>query len=59
MSEINTIDGKVRVKNYIRSDISKQVVHCRNCSKDIIRRDLRTIVYYCSPTCRKAYRKGI
>lgn len=58
MTEFQTLDGKVRVKQFIRADVSKQVVPCRNCSKDIIRADLRTIVHFCCKACRSTYRKG-
>ena len=58
MSEIQTLDGAVHVKKYIRADVDKQVVNCRQCNKEIIRQDLRTIVYYCSKACRKTYRKA-
>lgn len=40
-------------KQYIRANVEAQVVKCRNCGKEIIRRDLRQIVYYCSKECRK------
>ncbi len=59
MSEIKTADGSVYIKKFIRADINKQVNKCYNCGKDIIRQDLRTIVYYCSKACRRAYRKGV
>lgn len=59
MTEIKTPDGQVYIKKYIRADVDTQVVQCRNCKADIIRRDLRQIVYFCSKNCRKAYRKAI
>jgi hypothetical protein len=43
-------------KQYIRADIDIKVVKCRNCRKEIIRRDLRQIVYYCSAECRRIWR---
>ncbi len=46
-------------KQYIRADIDVQVVKCKECRKDIIRKDLRQIVYFCSPACRKSYRKRL
>lgn len=45
-------------KKYIRADVEIQVVKCLNCNKDIIRRDLRQIVYYCCKPCRLNHRKA-
>ncbi len=45
-------------KQYIRANVDIQVVKCRKCGKEIIRRDLRTIVLYCSKECRKKFRNN-
>lgn len=60
MSELETLDGVVKIrreKQYIRANIDEKVVKCRNCAKDIIRYDLRQIVFYCSKRCRRDGRK--
>lgn len=54
MSEIERIDN---IKKYIRANIDEKIIKCRNCGKDIIRYDLRQIVYFCSKACRKNGRK--
>ncbi len=53
MSELTRIDNK----KYFRANKDLLVTNCKNCGKGIYKNNGMQIVFFCSPTCRKGFKK--